>query len=161
MIRQLLFQIDITCQGDRGGSGVIFASDAEMKVPIAGVPILFTEWNYLALQEQYCYSNFGPPVLSYSKISWQMVPKININKINITCLWAIKLRHKKILPKNLCTKSFEYVWTLSVFITILAIFCNAKLYHLKSCALNLGFFNYFWKFCLLRQYVGHFGTHFR
>ena len=30
-------------QGDRGGSGVIFASEAKMKVPIAGVSTLFTE----------------------------------------------------------------------------------------------------------------------
>ena len=60
-----------------GWSGVIFACDVQMKVPIAGVSTLFTERRYLAVQGKYDNLNFSASILSYSKISCKMDPKIS------------------------------------------------------------------------------------
>ena len=60
-----------------GGSGVIFACDIQLKVPIAGVSTLFMEWRYLAVQGKYDNLNFRASILSYSKISCKMAPKIS------------------------------------------------------------------------------------
>ena len=51
--------------------------------------MLFREWRYLAIWEKYSNLNFRAYILSYSKILWKL-----LMKINITWLSAIKL-HKK------------------------------------------------------------------
>ena len=50
----------------------IFSVD--MIVPIRGVSTLFTEWGNCAF---YCNLNFQASILSYSKISCKMAPKIS------------------------------------------------------------------------------------
>ena len=53
------------------------ACDIQMKVPIAGVSTLFTEWRYLAVWGKYDNVNLRAPILYYSKISCKMTSKIS------------------------------------------------------------------------------------
>ena len=61
-----------------GWSGVIFACDVQMKVPIARVSTLFTERRYLAVQGKYDNLIFGllyfPIVKFHAK--WPLKPAI-------------------------------------------------------------------------------------
>ena len=56
-----------------------------MKVPIAGLSMLFMGWRYLAVGEKYCNVNLGAFILSYSKASW----KISIPANSGNNFWVI------------------------------------------------------------------------
>ena len=51
-----------------GGLGVNFSNEAHIKVPIAGVSVLFTECQYFARSGKYGSFNFLATILFYSKI---------------------------------------------------------------------------------------------
>ena len=51
-------------QGDRGIRGN-FACGIQMKVPIAGVSVLFTKWRYLAVRGK--YDNMNLDILQYEE----------------------------------------------------------------------------------------------
>ena len=59
------------------GPGVIFTYDIQMKVPIAGVSMLFTERRYLAVQGRHGNLNLPASIFSYCKISSKIAPEIS------------------------------------------------------------------------------------